>query len=128
MKRVRHWLPVAAALLAVAGTAAALAQEQNFGALVEELQQQKPEFAERHQKLLRERYDLEDNPADGVTMSRGKPVQQGVRVLLPDGVTWEELAGMSPAEIKDANLGPQVLPLPHPHHEAGGMVFPAADR
>ena len=30
--------------------------------------------------LLGERYDLADRPAPGVTMSRGKPVQEGVRV------------------------------------------------
>ncbi len=126
MKRSRqHWLPATLAVFAIAGTTAVLAQEQDFDALVEELQQQKPEFAARHQALLEERYDLSDNPATDITMSRGKPVQQGVRVLLPDGVTWEKLAGMSPAEIKEADLWPAgFYPLPHPHHEAGGMVFP----
>ena len=32
---------------------------------------------------------------------------------------------MTPDEIKSKNLWPAgFLPLPHPHHEAGGMVFP----
>ena len=58
-------------------------------------------------------------------MSRGKPVQEGVRVQLPEGMTWEKLAAMSPEEIKSKNLWPAgFFPLPHPHHEAGGMVFP----
>ena len=37
----------------------------------------------RQQALLAERYDLANRPAPGVTMSRGKPVQDGVRVKLP---------------------------------------------
>ncbi len=58
-------------------------------------------------------------------MSRGKPVQDGVRVKLPADVTWGKLADMSPEEIKSKNVWPAgFYPLPHPHHEAGGMVFP----
>ncbi len=58
-------------------------------------------------------------------MSRGKPVQQGVRVRLGSGMTWDKLAGMTPAEVRAGRHWPAgFLPLPHPHHEAGGMVFP----
>jgi cytochrome c peroxidase len=58
-------------------------------------------------------------------MSKGKPVQGGVRVKLPSGVTWDQLAAMTPEEIKTKNLWPAgFYPLPHPHHEAGGMIFP----
>ena len=40
-------------------------------------------------------------------------------------MTWEKLAGMTPEEIKEKNLWPAgFYPLPHPHHEAGGMIFP----
>ena len=75
--------------------------------------------------LLKERYDLSNRPAQGVTMSRGKPVQEGVRAKLPLGMTWESLAAMSPAEIRDKNLFPKgFYPLPHPNHPEGGMVFP----
>lgn len=104
---------------------AALAHADEFRALVDRLEAAKPEFAERHRKLLEERYDLADRPAAGVTMSRGKPVQEGIRVKLPHGQTWDKLANMSPAEIRTDNLWPAgFYPLPHPHHEAGGMVFP----
>src|SRR2546423_10292303 len=48
-----------------------------------------------HQALLEERYDLGDHPAQGVTMERGKPLQEGVRVKLPPGMTWEQLAAMT---------------------------------
>ena len=48
-----------------------------------------------------------------------------MRVLLPPGMTWEQLAAMSPAEIRDEELFPKgFLPLPHPNHAEGGMVFP----
>ncbi len=118
------------AALAVAGlcslpSAALQAQDEDFASLVKRLEADKPKFAQRHQDLLNERYDLSDKPADGVTMPRGKPVQGGVRVKLPDGATWDQLASLTPAEIKAQNLWPAgFYPLPHPHHEAGGMVFP----
>ena len=124
--RGRRWLQtsLAAALLA-AGAPALLAQTESFDELVKRLQREKPAFAKRQQDLLAQRYDLSDRPAPGVAMSRGKPVQQGVRVKLPPGATWQQLAAMSPDEIKRRRLWPQgFLPLPHPHHEAGGMIFP----
>lgn len=110
------------------GTVTAFAAEvpqEDFPSLVKRLQKEKPVFAKRQQDLLVERYDLSDRPASGVTMSRGKAVQEGVRVRLPKDVTWEKLATLSPEEIKNRNLWPAgFFPLPHPHHEAGGMVFP----
>src|ERR1043166_2741575 len=40
-------------------------------------------------------------------------------------MTWEDLAKLSCDEIRDRNLFPKgFLPLPHPKHEVGGMVFP----
>jgi hypothetical protein len=122
-----HW-PAAASVIAllfcVAVSRPAAAQE-DFSALVKRLQQEKPDFAKRQQALLAERYDLADRPAPGVTMSGGKPVQEGVRVKLPRGMTWEMLAAMSPEDIKTRDFWPAgFFPLPHPHHEAGGMVFP----
>jgi cytochrome c peroxidase len=104
---------------------AAPAAGEDFPAMVDRLQREKPDFAKRHRDLLAERYDLADRAATGVTMSRGKPVQEGVRVRLPKDVTWEKLAAMTPEEIKTKSLWPAgFYPLPHPHHEAGGMVFP----
>ncbi|MEW6706028.1 MAG: cytochrome B6 [Pseudomonadota bacterium] len=116
----------AAGALLLAGAAAGLAAAtEDFDALVQRMQQHKPQFAKRQQDLLAQRYDLADRPAPGVTMSRGKPVQAGVRVRLPAGLSWERLAAMPPEEIKAKGLWPAgFLPLPHPHHEEGGMVFP----
>jgi cytochrome c peroxidase len=75
--------------------------------------------------VLNERYDLSNRPAAGVMMDRTKPVQEGVRVKLTAGTTWESLAGMTPDQIRDGNLFPPgFLLLPHPKHQEGGMVFP----
>jgi cytochrome c peroxidase len=58
-------------------------------------------------------------------MEHGKPLQEGVRVTLREGMTWEQLASMSPDAIRDGVLWPKgFLPLPHPFHAAGGFVFP----
>ena len=108
----------------LAGSALTAADE-DFPAIVQRLQKERDAFAERQQKMLNNRYDLSDHPAKDVSMARGKPVQTGVRVKLPEGMTWEKLAAMSSEIIQSKDLWPEGLyPLPHPHHEAGGMVFP----
>jgi cytochrome c peroxidase len=80
----------------------------------------------RQRQLLERRYDLSDRPMKGVMMSAGrKPVQDGVRVKLAKDVTWDGLASLTPAEIKEKNLLPEgFLPLPHVKQTAGGQVFP----
>jgi cytochrome c peroxidase len=124
--RVHGFTAVGIAALLVLGTVAvATAKEETFAELVKRLQKEKPEFAKRHKALLSERYDLANRPAQGVTMARGKPVQAGVRVKPPKGKSWAELADLTPEQIKKQELWPAgFFPLPHPHHEAGGMVFP----
>ncbi len=78
-----------------------------------------------HRKLLEDRYDLSDKPSSTVKMSRGKPVQTGVRVKLKQGVTWESLAAMTADQMKDRDAYPGgFMPLPHPNHPEGGMLFP----
>jgi cytochrome c peroxidase len=115
-------MPVAAIVCFALTVSAA---EEDFTALTQRLQTEKPKFAQRQQTLLAERYDLADRPSKSTFMSRGKPVQDGVRVKLAKGMTWEKLAALSPNEIREKQLWPSgFLPLPHPHHEAGGMVFP----
>jgi len=53
-------------------------------------------------------------------MPRGKPVQEGVRVKLLAGMTWQTLAAMSREEIREKNLLPKgFYPLPHPNHPEG---------
>ena len=98
---------------------------EDFEATMERMSKAKPEIMKRQMDLLNERYDLSDKPAVGVTMSRGKPVQEGVRIRLVPGMTWQRLAEMTPMEIRDQGVYPKgFLPLPHPNHKEGGMVFP----
>ncbi len=123
-RKVGIRLLTSALALSFAGFSPAFADE-SLDAVIKRTQQEKPSFAARQKNLLAERYDLADRPATGVTMSRGKPVQGGVRIKLPAGTTWDQLAAMTPEEIKSKNLWPAgFYPLPHPHHEAGGMIFP----
>ena len=102
-----------------------IAIKEDFATTMKRMRADKPAVMKRQMDLLEQRYDLSDRAARGVTMSRGKPVQEGVRIKLPKGVTWDTLAGMSSDEIRDKGLMPSgFLPLPHPHHAEGGMVFP----
>jgi cytochrome c peroxidase len=99
--------------------------KEDFATTLARMKAAQPEVMQRQMALLNARYDLSNRPAQGVTMARGKPIQDGVRVKLPTGMTWEKLAAMSPDEIRNQDLFPQgFLPLPHPNHQEGGMVFP----
>jgi cytochrome c peroxidase len=98
---------------------------ESFASLMARLSAEKPAVEQAHNALLNERYDLSNRPAQGVTMDQAKPIQEGVRVKLPAGMTWESLAAMSPDQIRDQNLYPKgFYPLPHPKHQEGGFVFP----
>lgn len=99
--------------------------QESPDAVMKRMTADKPKVMKRHRDLLNERYDLANRPDKATTMTRGKPVQEGVRVKLPKGVTWEQLAAMDPAEVKDKDLFPAgFMPLPHANHPEGGMVFP----
>jgi cytochrome c peroxidase len=79
----------------------------------------------RQKALLNERYDLTPRTDKAHAMTRGKPIPVGPTAKLPNGVTWEKLAGMSSDAIRDQGLFPKgFLPLPHPKHDVGGMLFP----
>ena len=86
----------------------------------------KPAVLQRQQALLAQRYDLADKPIPGVKMSGGrKTVQGGVRVRLPQGMTWDRLASMTPEDIRAQGAFPAgFLRLPHVKQSAGGQVFP----
>ncbi|MFP3868890.1 MAG: cytochrome B6 [Desulfobacteraceae bacterium] len=100
--------------------------EEDFATTMKKDVAEKPKIMKRQMNLLQERYDLDNRPAKGVMMSGGRQaVQEGVRVKLPKGMTWEKLAQMSPAEIKEKGWFPKgFLPLPHVKHTTGGQVFP----
>jgi cytochrome c peroxidase len=100
-------------------------ETESFSAVRKRMEGAKRDIEKKQDDLLNERYDLSNKPAKDTTMSRGKPVQEGVRVKLGSGVTWDSLASMTPDEIKKKGSFPKgFLPLSHPNHAEGGMLFP----
>ena len=83
----------------------------------------KPQVMEAQRQYLAAHFDLTPRHREGVTMSRGKPQCIGPTVRLPEGVTFDQLAGMSAEEIRTNGLFPYPA-LPHPLHTNGGQVFP----
>jgi len=127
-------IPFALALAASAGSGSAAEQptsyspvaiKEDFQTTMKRMAAAKAGIMQKQKALLEDRYDLADKPVQGVAMSRGKPVQGGVRVRLAGGTDWDQLGRMSPEEIRQKKLFPAgFLPLPHPNHGEGGMVFP----
>ncbi|KTD58129.1 cytochrome b6 [Legionella shakespearei] len=98
---------------------------ETFQSILQRMSAAKQAINDKQQALLQERYDLSNTPSKTVTMSNGKPIQDGVRIKLPQGMTWDQLAKMTPDEIKAKGVFPLgFLPLSHPNHPEGGMLFP----
>jgi cytochrome c peroxidase len=99
--------------------------KEPFPSVMARMKAAKAGVEKRHQDLLAARYDLSNRAARGVTMTRGKAVQEGVRARLAKGVTWDALAAMTPEEVRAKDVFPAgFMPLPHPNHPEGGMLFP----
>lgn len=99
--------------------------KENLHAVMARDKADKESVMARQQKLLEERYNLAARPDGTVRMSRGKPIQVGPTAKLREGMTWEHLAAMPCDEIREKGVFPiGFLPLPHPKHDVGGMVFP----
>jgi cytochrome c peroxidase len=84
---------------------------------------QKSQVMATQRQLLERRYNLTPQVDSQVTMARGKPVPVGPTAKLPQGVSWEQLASMPPADIRQRGFFPYA-PLPHPKQTPGGQVFP----
>lgn len=100
--------------------------EEPFEKVFAQDKAQKAGVMKRQMDLLNERYDLSRKVTTEVTMSRGKPLPVGPTAKLKSGLTWEKLTGMSTEEIKEKGSFPY-LPLPHPNHPVGGMLFPPVE-
>jgi cytochrome c peroxidase len=95
-----------------------------FTTILERESANRSKIGEAHRKLLAARYDLTPRSRPGVVMTRGKPQPIGPVARLRGGIaSFEELAALPADEIKSRDLFPY-LPLPHPLHSTGGMVFP----
>src|SRR5262245_40313821 len=116
MKTRRRWMGVAASLgcgvLAWTASSGAAAKpppggyspvvpKETFAETMKRMKAERPEIERRQAALLEKRYDLADHAARGVKMSRGKPVQAGVRVKLKEGTSWNSLASMTPEQVRD---------------------------
>jgi cytochrome c peroxidase len=103
----------------------ALIGQISFADMMAKDKEGKAAIVARQKALLEERYDLTAKPHDTIKMTRGKPIPVGPTAKPSEGMTFDKLAGMSADEIRDKGLFPKgYLPLPHPNHGAGGMLFP----
>jgi cytochrome c peroxidase len=97
----------------------------DFASVKSRMEKAKPELAKKQHTLLSDRYDLADRAARGTTMSSGKAIQAGPRAKLSSNMSWQKLAEMGPEKIREKGAWPKgFLPLPHPNHPEGGMLFP----
>lgn len=98
--------------------------QQSFEKMMADDKASKAGVMAKHTKLMEERYDLAVKADKTATMSRGKPIPVGPTAKLPAGTTWEKLAAMAPEDVRAKDAFPKgYLPLPHPNHNSGGMLF-----
>jgi len=87
--------------------------------------EQKPKLMADVKEYMNSRYNFSNEAIESAFMSGNrKQVMKGPISRLPKGIsTFEELANLSPEEIKKRTLFPYV-PLAHPLHTTAHMVFP----
>jgi cytochrome c peroxidase len=87
--------------------------------------EQKPELMKDIRAYMNSRYDFRGEAYPGAFMSGGrKAIMKGPVSRLPKGVkSFEELAALSPEEIREKDLFP-FKPLAHPLASTAHMVFP----
>src|SRR6185436_13091135 len=90
----------------IVGTYRKTVPEEDFATIKSRDEKNKPRVMERQKSLLTERYDLSDRASSTMMSGGRKAVQQGVRVRLPAGSSWDKLAAMSPDQIRDKGLFP----------------------
>jgi cytochrome c peroxidase len=96
---------------------------QTFEEIMQADTTQKGQVMATQRQLLERRYTLTPQVDAQVTMSRGKPVPIGPTARLPQGMSWEQLASMTPVDIRQRGIFPYPS-LPHPKQTPGGQVFP----
>lgn len=131
-----HWLVLgvitAASITALAASSLAdgpprkppKTASKQFIAAMQKLADARPAVVKRANALLAERYDLSGKVDPSVKMSGGKkPVPVGPTARLK-GISWDQLAALTPAEIKRRGVFPYP-PMQHPLEPAGGgALFP----
>jgi cytochrome c peroxidase len=97
--------------------------KQTLDEIMEAESAAKAQVMDDQKKLLESRFNLKPKLDSEATMSRGKPLCVGPTAILAKEMTWENLAAMTPDEIKRQNAFPY-RPLPHPLQVNGGQIFP----
>jgi cytochrome c peroxidase len=99
---------------------------RNFDEFCRKCQDMKPKVTAERKKYMDRRYNFTGAVTTEVTMTRGKPLPVGPVVRLPRGVaSWEELAELTPATVRERGLCPLGFrPLSHPLHTIGHQLFP----
>jgi hypothetical protein len=102
------------------GSYAAVDIDEAFSAVLARISAAKTGLLGRRMALFDERYDFRDDHEPDAATSRGKPIQRGVRAKIAQRITWNQLAGLTPEQIKNRDIFPAgFLPLPHPNHPEG---------
>ena len=99
---------------------------RDFAEFYRKCSEQKAKIMADRDAYMKLRYDLTGKVSKTVTMARRKPIPVGPVVRLPEGIkSWEELAKLSPEEIRKRDLFPEGFrPLSHPLHSTAHMLFP----
>lgn len=100
--------------------------DKDFQSMMKMDTEMKKKIEKRQQDMLERRYDLSNRPSQLMMSAGRKAVQEGVRVKLPKGMSWDKLNNMTAMEIREQEVFPEgFLSLPHVKHETGGQVIPA---
>ncbi len=100
-----------------------LPNNESFESFMDRMIRQRPKVDAAQKSLLESHFDLKCKADPEHTMSRGKPLPLGPTARLREVKSFEELAQLSPEEIKKRDLFPY-KPLFHPLQSTAHMVFP----
>jgi hypothetical protein len=92
---------------------------ETFAAIMNRITVAKPEIMRCQMALLQQRYDLSDRSANGDVSGQAAARRRSGDTA--SGITWDQLAKLTPEEIQERGCSPRVSCLLHPE---GGMVFP----
>src|SRR5262249_50634318 len=91
---------------------------------LEHCKEQKPKLMAECRAYMAKLYDFHGRYIPGAKMSGGKPIMAGPVARLPkEFSSWEELARVSPDEMKRRDVFP-FKPLAHPLQSTAHMLFP----
>ena len=82
------------------------APNQNPDEGMKQLMADRPKVMQAQRALLESRYNLVPKLDPQAKMSRGKPLAVGPTAKLKGGMTWEQLAAMTPDQIRDKDAFP----------------------